>query len=283
MKSKIQKILLLLFILITLPATVLANNKQKAPLFYTESGKGDTLVLVHAFPFDHHLWRPQQDELKNYFHVVMIDLWGFGYSGSLNDDGSAINMTDYADEVKQVLDELNIKKAIIGGESMGGYVALAFLKKYPDSVSGLILSDTQAVADNKDQQAARESAALDVLLNGSDNLIRNFLPKALSPHATLEDRLAVRRMMISQEPVSIASALRGMGQREDTSDVLAATDIPVLILSGDQDAVISLRQGEIMHKLAKNSHFYVLKNAGHLSNLEAPEAWNKAVVKMFYR
>lgn len=280
MLLKNMKHFILFILLLTLPLSVLAEN-MKGPLFYTEAGKGETLILIHAFPFDHHLWRRQQEELKNYFHVITVDLWGFGYSGSASDDGSAVTMETYADEIKQVLDELNIHQAIIGGESMGGYVGLAFLKKYPDRVSGLVLSDTQCIADTEEQKAAREASAIDVIEHGSDNLITNFLPKALSPHASYEDRLAVRRMMISQEPMAIAAAIRGMALREDTCSLLGETKLPVLILSGDQDAIISLKQGEMMHKLAKNSHFIVMKNAGHLSNLEAADQWNIAVIRMF--
>ena len=152
-------------------------------------------------------------------------------------------MNDYADEIKQVMDELNIKQAIVGGESMGGYVQASFSQKlFRIEFPGLVLSDTQCIADNDEQKATRETAAVDVMTHGSDNLITNFLPKALSPHASFEDRLEVRRMMISQEPSAIASALRGMGLREDTSSVLADTKIPVLILSGDLDAIISLKQ-----------------------------------------
>jgi pimeloyl-ACP methyl ester carboxylesterase len=120
--------------------------------------------------------------LAPYFRVITIDLWGFGHSAAT--DGKAVTMTDYADEVKTLLNQLHIQKAIVGGESMGGYIALAFLDKYPDSVQGLVLSDTQVTADSQEAKVKREKMAIDVLAHGSETLIRDFMPKALSPMAS---------------------------------------------------------------------------------------------------
>lgn len=138
-------------------------------------------------------------------------------------------MTEYADEVKQLLDQLHIQKAIIGGESMGGYIALAFLQKYPASVSGFL-----------------------------------------------------QNILEAQPATAVASALRGMARREDTSDVLAATQLPVLIITGDQDAVILPQQSQNMHHLTKNSKLVTITHAAHLSSVEQPVVWNQAVIDMFY-
>src|SRR3990167_6205375 len=104
---------------------------------YTDIGHGKPLVLIHAFPTDQQLWHPQQQALKQKFRVITLDLWGFGRSSAVN--GQAVSMTDYADEIIQLLDQLHIKKAIIAGESMGGYIALALLAKNPDKIDGLVL------------------------------------------------------------------------------------------------------------------------------------------------
>jgi pimeloyl-ACP methyl ester carboxylesterase len=277
--SKIIQIILCLT-LISFSASAIA---EKMPLFYTDEGTGEALVLIHAFPFDHQLWRPQRAKLKKHFRVITVDLWGFGQSGPLTEDGTAVSMAIYADEVKKLLDTLKIKKAIIAGESMGGYVSLAFLKKYPQYVSGLVLSDTQAIADTIEQQVKRETAALDILMNGPDKFIQAFLPKALSDNALLATRFYTRKMMVTQSGKSMASALRGMALREDNSAALLQTNVPVLILAGDQDAVISVEQSKHMHHLARNSRLELIKNAGHLSNLEQPQQWNNAVMDMFSR
>lgn len=274
MANKILSFLFILFISV-INISYAANHKF---ISYTDVGQGKPLVLIHAFPTDLRLWAPQQ-ELKDHFRVISIDLWGFGRSAAA--DGSAITMTEYADEVKQLLDQLKIHKAVIAGESMGGYIALAFLQKYAANVEGLILSDTQTIADSAETKAKREANAVDILEHGSDQFILNFMPKALSSQAPENTRNFLFAIIKQQYPPGIASALRGMALRVDTSQILANTDKPVLIITGNMDVLISPEQSTNMHKLAKNSRLIVINNAGHLSSLEQPEQWNKAVVEMF--
>jgi len=259
-------------------ANAAAPYKNKY-IAYTDVGKGTPLVLIHAFPTDQQLWAPQQEALKEYFRVITLDLWGFGHSASA--DGQAITMTAYADEIKQLLDDLHLSQAIIAGESMGGYIALAFLKKYPQQVSGLILSDTQSIADTEEAKVKREATAQDVLKHGTSELINGFMTKALSVNASAETKQILRHILTTQKNTGIASALRGMALREETSAVLSQTNIPILILTGDKDALISPEQSQHMHALAKQSKLIIIANAGHLSNLEQAKAWNQAVVNSF--
>ncbi len=249
------------------------------PIAYTDHGKGKAIILIHAFPTDQHLWAPQK-ELQKHFRVVTLDLWGFGKSPAVNHD-AAVSMTDYADEVKQLMNKLHIDKAIIGGESMGGYIALAFLQKYPDNVAGLILSDTQAVADTAEAQKKRETIAETLLKDGTAEFITGFINNAVSVSASEKVKADLLAMMQSQKAEGMAAALRGMSLRADTSSILSGTQLPVLILSGDQDKVISPQQSDAMHQLAKNSKLVVIHDAGHLSNLEQPVQWNKAVEDFF--
>lgn len=256
-----------------------AIAKPWGAISYSEAGQGQPLILIHAFPTDQRLWEPQRAGLKNSFRVITLDLWGFGHSPAT--DGKAVAMTEYADEVKQLMDQLNIKKAIIGGESMGGYIALAFLAKYPDQVAGLILSDTQAVADSPEAKTKRETTAVNVLEHGMDQLVHDFMPKALSPAADENTRAALQGILLMQTPTGVASALRGMAGRADTSNVLANITVPVLIMTGDQDTLISPQQSQNMHALVKGSHLVVINHAGHLSSLEQPKQWNQAVKEVF--
>ena len=257
----------------------LSFASQNKIIYYQDIGQGKPLVLIHAFPSDSRLWDPQQAQLKNYFRIITLDLWGFGKSSSV--DGQAVTMTDFADEIKILLDQLQIQKAIIGGESMGGYVALALLDKYPNQVAGLVLSNTQSIADSEETQAKREATAIDVLQNGTTNFINQFIPKALSTNASEEIKLFLRNILDKQQATALASASRGMALRSDMSDLLANTALPILIISGDKDALIPPEQSKYMHLLAKNSQLLILANAGHLSNLEQSAQWNQAVIDMF--
>lgn len=256
--------------------THITKNKY---ISYTEVGQGEPLVLIHAFPTDQQLWLPQQEGLKQHFRVITLDLWGFGHSNVT--DGQAVTMTEYADEVKQLLNQLHIKKAIIGGESMGGYVALAFLQKYPNEVNGLVLSDTQSIADSSEMKTKREATAIDVLDHGTASLIDGFMPKALSPTAPEQLKETLRNILATQTSTAIASALRGMALREDTSQIIANSPLPMLIIKGDKDTLISPQQSQNMHALAKNSKLVIIPNSGHLSSLEQSNAWNLAVINRF--
>lgn len=254
---------------------------------YTDIGHGKPIVLVHAFPTDRRLFELARNEIEDIFHdsnifrIISIDLWGFGQSSSVN--GKAILMSEYASEVRQLLEHLNIESAVIGGESMGGYVALAFLEQFPTKVEGLILSDTQSIADSPETKAKREEIAVDVIEHGSENLINGFISKALSPNSDEKTKMFLKHILVQQDKMAIASALRGMALRNDTSNVLANTSIPILILSGEKDMLISPEQSQNMHALARNSKLIIIPNAGHLSSLEQPHTWIWAAVDMFYK
>jgi len=270
---------LLISIFTFISSCVYAKSMSPEPISYTDVGTGKPVILIHAFPSDQQLWQPQLTGLKNHFRVITLDLYGFGKSFAV--DGQAITMANYADEVKQLLDQLHIQGAIIGGESMGGYIALAFLEKYPEQVTGLILSDTQSIADTEEAKAKRETTALGVLQNGTSAFIEGFMPKALSAGATSETRQFLKDILSKQSSFAVAAALRGMALRHDTSSVLANTALPILIITGDQDSLISPQQSHAMHALAKNSKLITLSAAGHLASLEKADDWNRAVIDYF--
>lgn len=273
------RFMLALFFACIFATQVHAVFRQTKTLAYEIKGHGTPLILIHAFPTDHRLWSPQLEGLKNNFQVITPDLYGFGKASQTN--GHAVSMTEYADEIKLLMDQLHIKKAIIGGESMGGYIALAFLNQYPDHVSGLILSDTRSGADSAETKLKREASAKDVLENGSEKFINDFMPKALSPMASDQIKSFLKNMLREQSTTGIASALRGMALREDTSALLSKSKLSILILTGDQDTLIPPQESQNMHALAKSSELVIIQNAGHLSSLEQPEQWNKAVISQF--
>jgi len=254
---------------------------------YTDIGHGRPIVLIHAFPTDQRLWELARKEIEDIFRdsyifrIISIDLWGFGQSSSISTNGQAITMADYANEVNELLSSLDIKNAVIGGESMGGYVALAFLEKFPQKVEGLILSSTQSIADTLETKEKREATAVDVIEHGTEQLINEFILKALSPDTSEKSKLFLKHILSKQDKMAIASALRDMTLRHDTSNMLANTSLPILILAGEKDKIISPQQSQHMHALAKNSKLVIIPNAGHLLSLEQAHQWIWAVVAMF--
>lgn len=236
-------------------------------------------MLIHPFLTDKRFWLTQQQELRRYFRVITIDLWGFGHSEAIS--GPLITMNDYSEEILQLLDQLYIKKAIIGGESTGGYVALDFLTKHPKRVKGLLLSNTQAIADSfQIKKKFAETAAL-VLSYGTEFLVDFFVDAALSKDVSEQTRQNLLNLARSQRPEAIAAALTAMSLRADSSLSLANSKLPILVITSDKDSLIAPQESANMQALAKNSQFVLIANAGHLSSLEQSKEWSRAVKERF--
>src|SRR5689334_17964649 len=149
-------------------------NVKDIQLAYDRRGKGTPLILLHGYPLDHHLWDEVLPLLEDTFDVIVPDLRGFGESTI---GASSPSMEDYAADIAGLLDYLGIQKAAIVGHSMGGYVALAFARLYPDRLTGLGLVSSQVLADPPDRREGRYKSAKEVLENGIDSVVTTMTPK----------------------------------------------------------------------------------------------------------
>jgi len=240
---------------------------------YDWFGSGKTLVLVHAFPFDRRMWRDQALGLSTDRRVLTIDLPGFGESSPC--DGPA-SMEVFADHVIALLDHLGIEKATVGGMSMGGYVALAFAAKCPNRLEGLALCDTRAAADSAETKAARAGAINLVKEQGVPEYLERQLPKLLSPGASLEVRAEVRRLG-NQSPEGVIAGLQALRDRPDRTKLLATLACPTLLIVGQEDAISSPEEMASMAAAIPSSRLIRIPGAGHLANLECPEAFAEAL------
>jgi len=240
-------------------------------------GRGAPVVLLHGFPFNRSMWREQAASLAPRHRVVTPDLRGHGET-TVTDEPAT--MEEMADDLAALLDELGIERAVVAGLSMGGYVALAFCRKYPERVSGLVLADTRATPDNEDGKRTREETARRALEEGMGPIADAMMPKLLAP-ATLERSprtvARVREMILGTEPRGAASALRGMALRRDQTDLLPRLQAPALVLVGSEDSLTPPSDAEAMHNLIPDSRLVVLDGAAHVSNLERAEEFNLAV------
>lgn len=244
---------------------------------YDDIGNGRALVLVHGFPLDRTLWRYQLEGLQSVARVIAPDLRGFG----LSDDAPEImQMDDYADDLKALINSLNLARPVICGLSMGGYVALAYIAKYPDAVSALILANTRAGADSKKVREGRHKTADKALAGDVPDIAESMLPMMLT-EATLAERptLAeyVRSMMARQRANGVAAALKGMAARPDRTAMLPEIKIPTLIITGSEDTLISPDESKSIHKAIPHSKLVVIPSAAHALNLEQPSEFNTAV------
>lgn len=248
---------------------------------YTDhGGEGTPVVLIHAFPLDQQMWQPQVEALGKRFHLVAIDLLGFGESDAPQ-DRSAYSVESYADQVKAVVDGLGVSKAVIAGLSMGGYVALAFMRRYRDFAAGLILADTRAEADPPEVLERRTAQQKQVSEEGIDNLV-GALVGALLADSTIDKRPDVVervKSLMDNPAYGYIGALEAMKNRPDSTGSLAEIKVPTVILVGENDKLTPPELSRKMHEYIGGSRLAVIPDAGHLANLEAPEAFNGTVAE----
>jgi 3-oxoadipate enol-lactonase len=246
-------------------------------IVYTDEGAGAPILMLHGFPFNRTMWGEQAESLRGAWRVVAPDLRGQGET-SVTD--APATMEEFADDLAALLDELNIERAVIAGLSMGGYVALAFVRKYPERVRALVLADTRSQADTDEARHTREVNAQRVLKDGMSGIVDAMLPKLLAQETreykpeTVE---RVREMMQGTDPHGAAAALRGMALRRDQTDLLPEISVPTLIIVGSEDSITPPVDAEAMHAKIRGSRFVLIEGAGHMSNIERPHEFNRAL------
>jgi 3-oxoadipate enol-lactonase len=248
-------------------------------LAYTDAGSGPAVVFLHGFPFDRSMWRGQVERLSAGFRVIAPDLRGHGETTVTRGPST---MEEMAEDVVSLLDELNVPRAVVCGLSMGGYVALALYRAHPSRVRALVLADTRAKADTEDARRTREENAQRALAEGMGPIVDSMLPKLLSERTREgepETVARVREMMLGLKPEGAAAALRGMALRRDQTDLLPKTDVPVLVLVGSEDVITPPSESEAMHALIEGSRLQVVEGAGHVSNVERPDEFGRALAE----
>jgi len=189
-------------------------------------------------------------------------------------------MEAMAAEVAALMDALGISRAIIGGLSMGGYVALAFYRNFPARVKALVLADTRPQPDTEEGKRIRAQQVEQVLASGMSPIVDAMLPKLLSPETVSKRPEVVKRirdMMFQTKPAGAAAALQGMASRDNQTELLGRIRVPTLILVGREDAITPVQDSETMHARIGGSRLVIIENAGHVSNIERPEEFNKAL------
>jgi 3-oxoadipate enol-lactonase len=234
------------------------------------------LVLLHAFPIGANLWEPQMRSVPKGWRLITPDLRGFGGSTEL-DSLSALSISDYAEDVVDLLQELGVKRAVIGGCSMGGYVTLALYQSSPELFEGMVLANTRAGADSPESRANRRSMLALVDREGASGVAREMMPKLLgkTTHETNSNAEAtIRRLIKQQSPVAIRSAIHRMMHRADSTPLLAQVSVPTLVITGQEDEMIPVEESRRIAGAIRGARLVIIPGAGHLANLEQPEAFN---------
>jgi pimeloyl-ACP methyl ester carboxylesterase len=247
---------------------------------------GPPLVLVHGFPFDRSMWRGQLDGLAQVARVVALDLPGFGGTPPAIDPSRALSMEALADHVVAVADGLGFERFVLGGLSMGGYVAFALARRHRKRLLGLALMDTRAEPDSPEAKKSRLEDAERVLADGIGFFAERMLKRLLAPR-TLAERPdlvnAVELMMRRASLEGVASGLRGLADRRDARAELARLDVPTLVLVGADDALTPPALARDMAGRIPGAQLAVIPNAGHLAPFEQPDACNLALRRLVRR
>ncbi|WP_413758121.1 alpha/beta fold hydrolase [Streptomyces sp. MMBL 11-3] len=238
------------------------------------------LVLIHGHPFDRTMWEPQVAAFSAERRVIVPDLRGYGASPVVP---GITPLSVFAQDVADLLDELRVPACVLGGLSMGGQIAMEFLRLFPGRVRGLLLADTSPVAETPAGKAARAAAADRLLREGMGGYADEVLYGMVAPYARPEVAAHVHRMMVGTPPEGAAAALRGRAERPDYRDLLTRVRVPTLVVVGEDDGFTPLPEAESMHAALPDSALHVVRAAAHLPNLEQPEAFNEALAELLTR
>lgn len=248
------------------------NNKS---IHYAIVGEGKPVVFIHGFCEDLTMWEDFIPMLPQH-QYILIDLPGFGKSEAIDDTG----IEDMADVVKHLLDHLEIQKAVVIGHSMGGYVSLAFAKKYESRLIGLGLFHSHPYADSDDKKTDRTKQSDFIENYGSAHYVKQLVPKLFPEpfvrfNQFLIDKLVHRANRFPAE--GLRNGLHAMRDRNDQTETLAKIQVPVLFIVGKKDGTMTSEQGINQTVIPKRSMIKIFPEVGHMGMFEAPRKTAGAV------
>jgi pimeloyl-ACP methyl ester carboxylesterase len=247
----------------------------------SSAGSRTTLVLIHAFPFTCIMWEPQRAALCNVYDIYTPDLPGFGAEPRL--DGEELSMAAAAEFIERELEARGIERCVLGGLSMGGYVAFECWRRFPERISGLILADTKASADTEEGRAARYASVDRIAAGDYEGYVEETLGNLVARQTrTVHPELmqAARAIALSVHPETAIAAQLGMAGRADATDLLSTISVPTALIFGEEDRVASLDEARRMEQAIPNAQLTIIPNAGHLSNIERAALFNGAVERL---
>jgi 3-oxoadipate enol-lactonase len=243
---------------------------------FDDIGSGLPVVFLHGFPLNRTMWDPQVGALVAECRCIPIDFRGLGESSA----APPYSMDRYADDVVGVLDTMQIERAVVVGLSMGGYVAFAMWRRHRERVRAFVLADTRSTADTV-ETVARRHELIEVAETQGSTAVANMQIAGLVGKTTRDKRPdiydSIHRMMAQTPPEGIIGALQALIERPDSTPTCATIDVPTLIVVGDEDVITPPKDARDLQRSIHGSRLEVLRQAGHLSSLERPAAFNTVV------
>jgi pimeloyl-ACP methyl ester carboxylesterase len=234
----------------------------------------DAVLFLHAFPLHSGMWTHALAALARRHRVLAMDYRGMGKSGL---PPEVLSMDVVAEDVRALLEHLRVERAAVVGLSMGGYVAFELYRRNPALFRGLVLCDTKAAADGDEARAGRERFAHRVVERGLAWVVDEMAPKLLRAEPDPAVVRELRHLVGGCTPAGVAACQRGMARRPDSTATLATIACPTLVIVGEEDQATPPAEAERMAAGVKGARLVRLPGAGHLSNLEAPAAFDAAL------
>lgn len=250
-------------------------------LGYIQQGQGQPVVLIHGFPLNKSMWEHQVQALAGRYRVVAVDLRGHGESRVVE---APADMDTYADDVKALLDHLDISQAVIAGFSMGGYVAFAFYRRHPGAVKALVLADTRPQPDTAEAAQGRRNTAQMVLDSQAiTGVVDGTMLPRMFTEATAKNNLQLvehaRQIMYATPVPAVSADLLALAGRADSVPTLETITCPTLIVVGEEDQITPLADAELMAARIPNARLEKIPGAAHLVPMEQPAAFNQALTR----
>lgn len=241
-------------------------------------GSGTPVLLIHGFPFTSRMWQPQLEGLSHAGQILAPDLPGFGASPAAE---PPFSVDQLAQACILTLDAQGISgPAVIGGLSMGGYIALAIARLFPERLRGLMLLSTRAGADGAEAKANRDKSIATAQEQGPAPAGEGMFPKLLAPanyEAQPETASELKTIMAGATTAGVVMALTAMRDRPDSTPILGQISVPTLVVHGEEDQVIPKSEAEAMAAAIPNSQLRLIAQAGHVPNLEQAAEFNATV------
>jgi pimeloyl-ACP methyl ester carboxylesterase len=242
-----------------------------------------TIVLLHAYPLNQHMWQPQQDALTPFGPVIALDYAGFGTSHWEISPHTPRRIDDVAQHILTELEHRGINQFAVAGLSMGGYVALAMWRLAAARIRGIAICNSRARADDDATKAVRTRNAEIARTSGATAIAEIMMPRLLSPYATADVVTQVRQMALQASPAALANAMEMIRDRPDASTLLAQIQVPSLVIGATDDPIISIAESHHVATQLPNAQCVILQQCGHISNLERPQPFNDALTDWMMR
>lgn len=236
--------------------------------------KTEAILLVHGHPFDHTMWRYQHNALKEY-RLILPDLKGYGKTEYKFDK---IHIEEQALDLALLLDNLNINKVHLIGLSMGGQIIVEFARLFRNRVKSLILCDTNPAGENEISHKNRLNLAKEISSIGMKEYTEQNIHKYLHPltiSLNKEVYTHLYDMMVNTNKEGAVASHKGRAERRDNYDFLKQLKVPTLVIVGDSDFFTPVSEMEDIAKQIPGARFSIIKDAGHMPNMEQSEMFNE--------